>query len=47
MWKKLTVIFQIKGAKKLQRKIIFVSITKIGENVTNSLNFSLVKSYTF
>ena len=28
----------VKGATKLQQKIIFVSTTKIGENVTNSLN---------
>ena len=28
----------LKGATKLQRKIIFVSATKIGENTTNILN---------
>ena len=28
----------LKGASKLQRKIIFVSATKIGENATNILN---------
>ena len=28
----------VKEATKLQQKIIFVSTTKIGENVTNSLN---------
>ena len=28
----------VKGATKLQQKIIFVSTMKIGENVTNSLN---------